>query len=119
MEPQWVLCKSWRPGSLQRKEGGPSIPSLPVAGSLVLMLTAWLLPFLVLSWQMDHIRRNAAFESALKRPTSWLRAQAGAPQWIRHWNRDYTVWHYDRGSFQVELAVDRHSKIQAVRYLHQ
>ena len=117
MEPQWKLASHWTPPPRLRLR----LPCLCLnltRWSLVLLWLAWLVPIFVLCWQMDKIARNSAFEVATGRSTEWLTRQVGQPQAVRRLNAEYHIWYFERGRFQVEVAVDQRGRVRAVRYLH-
>lgn len=71
-----------------------------------------------MAWQLDRVPRDASFENAIKHRSEWLTNRVGQPQSITP-GPQFNIWYYDRGHFQVEVAVDRQGIIRAVRYLHQ
>ena len=79
---------------------------------------AWVFPFVFIAVQMDRIASDTTFQKAAHHKVRWLTERVGQPQRVRHFSENYDVWFYDRGHFQVEVAVDRSGVVQAVRYVH-
>lgn len=118
MERQWKLAKDWRPPRMVRLPR-PFIPALPLGRiSVAVVAVAWLIPFLVMAWQVERATRDAAFQQAPRHNISWLEARVGKPVRVERHNAHFRIWHYDRGTFQMEVCVDEKDVVRAVRYTH-
>ncbi|MFN8607041.1 MAG: hypothetical protein U0931_05895 [Vulcanimicrobiota bacterium] len=112
---EWVPAREWRPREVQ-----PATRARPPRKwgrlSLAAASLAWLLPILVLSWQVTGNAADSAFQQAPRHSTAWLEARVGPPQRVLRFNDAYRIWCYTRGSYQVEVAVDRHNQVCGVSY---
>lgn len=111
----WVPANEWRPHRKRRPRSARK-PWKWGRLSLAAAGLAWLLPILILSWQVSRAAGDAAFQEAPRHTTAWLEAQVGPPQRVLPYNRSYRIWCYTRGSYQVECAVDNRGIVRGVSY---
>lgn len=111
----WVLAKHWRPQQ-ERVPRPLRKPWRLARWSLTAVSLAWLLPILPLSWQVSRSAGDCAFQEAPGHSIAWLQSRVGPPQRVLRFNKDYRIWCYIRGDYQVEVAVDQRARVRGVSY---